>query len=159
MLDRRKARHVGHGFLDGTAVAERYCRPAGPVPTWRTEVDFHFGEWFHQCSTAKWSLTAWLCLYGSPLLNSILVKMNMCRQLAHSRRKRSNHPVQMIRQQYTDADTIPQHRCKPVSISANVHHFCYIHTANVSNVKRKCKAKSCCGAIVHGILLKIAFLK
>ncbi|KRZ61583.1 hypothetical protein T02_9876 [Trichinella nativa] len=47
-------------FLDGTAVAERYCRPAGPVPTWRTEVDFHFGEWFHQCSTAKWSLTAWL---------------------------------------------------------------------------------------------------
>ncbi|KRX48957.1 hypothetical protein T05_8515 [Trichinella murrelli] len=122
-------------FLDGTAVAERYCRPAGPVPTWRTEVDFHFGEWFHQCSTAKWSLTAWLCLYGSPLLNSILVKMNMCRQLAHSRRKRSNHPVQMIRQQYTDADTIPQHRCKPVSISASAHHFCYIDES-VSHCQR-----------------------
>ncbi|KRZ19325.1 hypothetical protein T11_12210 [Trichinella zimbabwensis] len=42
---------------DGTVVAERYCRSAGPVPTWRTEVDFHFGEWFHQCSAAKWSLT------------------------------------------------------------------------------------------------------
>ncbi|KAL1284438.1 putative inactive deaminase [Trichinella pseudospiralis] len=33
----------------------------------------------------------------------------------------------MIRQQYTDVGTIPQHRCKPVSISANVHHFCYIY--------------------------------
>ncbi|KRY73696.1 hypothetical protein T4A_11592 [Trichinella pseudospiralis] len=44
-------------FLDGTVVAERYCRSAGLVPTWRTEVDFHFGEWFHQCSAAKWNLT------------------------------------------------------------------------------------------------------
>ncbi|KRZ80891.1 hypothetical protein T10_12416 [Trichinella papuae] len=88
-------------------------------------------------------------LYGSPLLNSILVKMNMCRQLAHSRRKRSNHPVQMIRQQYTDTvDTISQHRCKPVSISASVHHFCYIDESvthfqrvRISNVQAHMKSK------------------